>query len=97
MKVMEYKTENSPGFGRYWSVFIAQGRGEDVLPAGLRQELGRLYPELELDLASDTLLSDEEKRSILQSVEEKGYFVQETALKMAGMHAGPDDEVELEI
>ncbi len=97
MIVMEYKTENSPGFGKYWSVFTPRDRGEDALPEALRRELGRLYPELELDLASDDLLGEEERRDILRSVEEKGYCVKEISLKMGGTPWGSCDDVELEI
>lgn len=98
MRVMEYKAEHTAGFGKFWTVFIPVGKGVENLPQNVREELGQLYPEAELDVESDRFLSDAQKRQILDAIHKQGFYAEEVTIKFASPASlADDDDVELEI
>ncbi len=90
MMVTQYQTEHSPGYGKYWTVYLPAAGTEENLPAELKQQLGGLFREDEFDLAADKFIAEEEKNAILSALEKDGYYVEEKQLGI-GLVSENDD------
>jgi len=101
MKVTLYKTENATSFGKYWTVYLPADAAPDVLPEDIRDQLGALYPQDDIDVETDQYLSDAQKTEIRAAVAANGYYLEELPLKIRGLdqsdQAQDYDPVDIEI
>ena len=57
-------------------LYLAKENGYDDLPEMLRQHFGRAIFVMQLDLESGRALARAETRSVMQALEEQGYYLQ---------------------
>ena len=97
MQLIRYKAENTPEFGKYWSVYLPADTQPEAIPPDLAEKLGKLYPEEDIDLESDSILNDQEKSAIKAAIEADGHFLEEVSFSFGSAGAGDDDDEEVEI
>lgn len=103
MLVMQYKAENEAGFGSYWVVLLPVDADVGAIPDEYKDRFGSLYPQYEIDVESDDILTPEEKNAILTDIKEKGFYLEERRMGLTfdsddDDDAGDeDDDIDLEI